>query len=127
MQIRSFRSQPDPAAIAQPRRGFVTWMGLNALIALLTIYLFGLGGIEGNPMPVAIQDQVGGAMVLMAKLVLAMMAGAALWKYGRASLFRIANRLMAVVVVYNLGLATYIARLPVSSPHAFACIPSPFT
>ena len=111
MQIRSFRNQPDAAAVAQPRRGFVTWMGLNALVALLMLYLFGLGDVEGNPMLVAIQDQVGGAMMLMAKLVLAMMAGAALWKYGRASLFGIANRLMAVVVVYNLGLDTYIVTV----------------
>jgi hypothetical protein len=111
MGCRFFRSQPDPAAVAQPRRGFVTGMGPNALVALLTLYLFGLGGVEGNPMLVAIQDQVGAAKMLMAKLVLAMMAGAALWKYGRASLFGIANRLMAVVVVYKLGLATYIVTV----------------
>jgi len=111
MQIRSFRSQLDAAAVAQPGRGFVTWMGLNARVALLMLYLFGLGDVEGNSMLVAIQDQVGGAMMLMAKLVLAMMSGAAFWKYGGASLFGIANRLMAAVVVYNLGLATYIVTV----------------
>jgi len=53
---------------------------------------------------------VDSAIVLMAKLILAMMAETAFWKYGRASLFGIASRLM-VVVVYNLGFAPYIVTV----------------
>ena len=56
-------------------------------------------------------DQVDSAIVLMAKLILAMMAETAFWKYGRASLFGIASRLMVVVAVYNLGFAPYIVAV----------------
>ena len=53
------------------------------------------------------QAQMGGDLMLLTKLILAFAAGMAIWRIGRAPLFVVANRLMALVVVYNLTLATY--------------------
>jgi hypothetical protein len=47
------------------------WMGLNALDALLTLHLPGLGGAEGNPLLATIQNHAGGEFMLLAKLLLA--------------------------------------------------------
>lgn len=93
------------AAISWPRRPLGLWLGLNMLDALLTFYLLGLGGTEGNPMLGFVQAQVGAGSMLIAKLAFASAAGVAMWSRGRSDLLRIAGGLMGLVVAYNLALA----------------------
>jgi hypothetical protein len=101
-----------------PSRTLAMWMGLNALDALLTLHLPGLGGAEGNPLLATIQNHAGGEFMLLAKLLLAFGAGYLIWKIGRFALLGVANKLMALVVLYNLGLAAYVQTAAWPTPFA---------
>ncbi len=86
------------------------WMGVNALDLLLTFLLFGVGGVEGNPM-LALALAYGGTGGLLAlKLGLALAAGLVISRMGRLALLGVASRLMGLVVVYNAGLLAYLYR-----------------
>ena len=84
------------------------WLGLNALDALLTLYLLGVGGIEANPMLSAMQSEMGAVGMLLTKFGLAGFAGISLIAKGRPALLNLANKLMGVVVVYNAVIAAYV-------------------
>ena len=100
----------DRSAVAEPARfpmPLAVWMGINGLDALLTFYLLGIGGTEGNPMLAYLMAQGGGELMLGVKLGLALMAGLTIWTMGRLALLGAASRLMSLVVVYNAGVLAY--------------------
>ena len=102
-------AQARPRAAEAPRlpRALGLWMGVNALDVLLTFYLLGIGGAEGNPM-LAFALAAGGAGSLLAvKLGLALVAGLVISRMGRLAMLGAASRLMSLVVVYNAGLLAY--------------------
>ena len=84
------------------------WMGVNALDMLLTFYLLGIGGIEGNPMLASALAFGGAGSMLAVKLGLALAAGLVISRMGRLALLGVASRLMSLVVVYNAALLTYL-------------------
>ena len=108
MRTTAVASRVEAAKAVWTSGVFATWMGLNLLDAVLSFHLLGIGGTEGNPLLAAIQSQVGGNLMLLTKLLLAAAAGLAVGMLGRTALLGVANRLMAVVVLYNLGLAAYV-------------------
>ena len=91
----------EPARFPMP---LAVWMGINGLDALLTFYLLGIGGTEGNPMLAFLMGQGGGELMLAVKLGLALVAGLTIWSMDRLSLLSAASRLMSLVVVYNVVL-----------------------
>ncbi len=102
-------AQARSRAVGVPRlpRALGVWMGVNALDVLLTFYLLGIGGAEGNPM-LAFALAAGGVGSLLAvKLGLALAAGLVIARMGRLALLGAASRLMSLVVVYNGGLLAY--------------------
>ena len=103
-------AQTRHIGIAVPRvpRALGIWMAINSLDVLLTFYLLGLGGTEGNPMLALVIAHGGAGSMLAVKLGLALAAGLALSRTGRLGMLGAANRLMSLVVVYNLGLLTYL-------------------
>ena len=84
------------------------WMGVNALDMLLTFYLLGSGGVEGNPMLGFALAYGGASSMLAVKLGLALAAGLVISGMGRLGLLGVASRLMSLVVVYNAGLLAYV-------------------
>ena len=103
-------AQARSRAVQVPRlpRALGQWMGVNALDALLTFYLLGIGGTEGNPM-LALALAAGGVGSLIAlKLALALTAGLVISRMGRPAMLVAASRLMSLVVVYNAGLLAYL-------------------
>lgn len=102
-------AQARPRVVEAPQlpRALGRWMGVNALDALLTFYLLGIGGTEGNPM-LALALAAGGVGSLVAvKLTLALTAGLVISRMGRPAMLVAASRLMSLVVVYNAGLLAY--------------------
>ena len=102
-------TQARSRAVGLPRlpRALGLWMGVNALDAVLTFYLLGIGGAEGNPM-LAFALAVGGVGSLLAlKLTLALTAGLVISRMGRPAMLVAASRLMSLVVFYNAGLLAY--------------------
>ncbi len=86
---------------------FGVWVGFNAVDALLTLYLLGVGGVEGNPMLTAMQSEMGAIGMLLAKVGISAFAGVALLTMNRAPLLGLASKLMGVVVTYNAIIAFY--------------------
>ena len=84
------------------------WMGVNALDMLLTFYLLGTGGTEGNPLLGFALAYGGAGSMLAVKLGLALAAGLVISRMGRPALLGAASRLMSLVVVYNAGLLAYV-------------------
>ena len=99
-----------PSAVEAPRlpRALGIWMGVNALDMLLTFYLLGIGGIEGNPMLALALASGGVGSMLVLKLGMALAAGLLISKMGRPAVLGAASRLMSLVVVYNAGLLVYL-------------------
>ena len=91
------------------------WLGLHLIDVLLTFYLFGLGGAEANPMLAFVEGHAGASLMLTAKLILALAAGLVLMQKGKSALLGVGNRLMGVVVAYNLALAAYVTAVAGSS------------
>lgn len=83
------------------------WLGVNALDAMLTLMLLGLGGIEGNPMLSYLQGEMGAIWMLTIKLAVSAAVGLMLIVRGRAPMLALANKLMALVVMYNAIVAFY--------------------
>ena len=103
-------AQARSRAVEVPRlpRALGVWMGVNALDVLLTFYLLGIGGAEGNPM-LAFALAAGGVGSLLAvKLGLALAAGLVISRMGRPALLGVASMLMSLVVVYNAALLAYL-------------------
>ena len=84
------------------------WMSVNALDMLLTFYLLGIGGIEGNPMLGFALASGGVGSMLAVKLGLALAAGLVISRMGRPALLGMASKLMSLVVLYNAGLLAYL-------------------
>ena len=102
-------AQARPKVVETPQLSgaLSRWMGVNALDALLTFYLLGIGGTEGNPM-LAFAFAAGGVGSLLAvKLTLALTAGLVISRMGRPAMLVAASRLMSLVVVYNAALLAY--------------------
>ncbi len=100
----------DRSAVAGPARlpmPLAVWMGINGLDALLTFYMLGIGGTEGNPMLAFLMAQGGGEFMLAVKLGLALVAGLTICSMGRPALLGVASRLMSLVVVYNAALLAH--------------------
>ena len=99
-----------PSVVEAPRlpRALGVWMGVNALDMLLTFYLLGIGGIEGNPMLALALASGGVGSMLVLKLGMALAAGLLISKMGRPAVLGAASRLMSLVVVYNAGLLVYL-------------------
>jgi predicted MFS family arabinose efflux permease len=85
----------------------MVWLGVNALDAALTLLLIGLGGIEGNPMLSYLQGEMGAVWMLSIKLAIAAAVGLTLVLRDRSPMLALANKLMALVVVYNAVVAFY--------------------
>ena len=102
-------AQARPKAVEAPRfpGPLGLWMGVNALDMLLTFYLLGSGGVEGNPMLGAALAYGGAGSMLTVKLGLALAAGLVISRMGRPALLGMASRLMSLVVLYNAGLLAY--------------------
>lgn len=94
----------EPARFPMP---LAVWMGINGLDALLTFYMLGIGGTEGNPMLALLMAQGGGDLMLGVKLGLALVAGLTIRSMGRLALLTAASRLMSLVVVYNAALLVH--------------------
>jgi len=93
--------------VQQLPRALGLWMEVNALDGLLTFYLLGIGGAEGNPMLAFALAAGGDGSLLAVKLALALTAGLVISRMGRMALLGAASRLMSLVVVYNAGLLAY--------------------
>ena len=109
MQANAART-PDLTQVSVPSRiprVLTAWLGVNALDAMLTFMLLGLGGIEGNPMLSYLQGEMGAIWMLTIKLTVSAAVGLLLIDRGRAPMLALASKLMALVVVYNAVVAFY--------------------
>ena len=107
----SFWPAQTPSRAAEAPRlpsALGVWMGVNALDVLLTFFLLGIGGLEGNPMLASALAFGGAGSMAAVKLGLALAAGLVIWRMGRPALLSLASGLMSLVVVYNAGLLAYL-------------------
>ena len=77
----------------------LTFLGLNLVDSLLTVYAFGLGGVELNWYRM-LMETIPVWQVMMAKMILAGLCAYFVYRF-RPNLFRTLNIGMLVVVVIN--------------------------
>jgi len=101
-----------PMAVAvRPPSLLYIWVSLHVLDVLLSLYLIGLGGREGNPLLAALEGPLGTVGMLGFKLSAAGVIGLLLWQSERWPLLHKANIGIGVVVLYNAALVA-LAHLP---------------